>query len=358
MPRRKVFVAVSGGVDSSTTAALLLQGGFDCEGIFMITHERAETAQADAEKVCRHLQIPLHILDLRKDFQRIIEYFCDIYQQGKTPNPCVLCNRLIKFDLLWDFARRRGADFLSTGHYAQIRQKDGRPALYQASNADKDQSYVLSMIHREMLDFILLPLADCSKEQTRRIAADFGLHTKHKEDSQEICFIPDRNYIAMLHQWRPDIGKPGPVLDTAGNVLGQHEGIFRYTIGQRRGLGIAGGSPLYVVRIDPQSNTVVLGGKEDLLGKKMRIHQINWLIDPPERPFSAKVKIRYNHAGVMAVVHPDCLMHTAEVIFDQPVSAITPGQAAVLYLADGQDWQVAGGGWIVEAIKGNEESQI
>jgi len=173
MPRRKVFVAVSGGVDSFTAAALLLQDGFDCAGVFMITHDRAETARADAEEVCRHLNIPLHVLDLRKEFERIIEYFCDTYQQGKTPNPCVWCNRTIKFGLLWDFAKEHGADFLATGHYAQIRQKEGRPALYQAGDAAKDQSYVLSMIRREMLDYILLPLADHSKVQTRRIAAGF-----------------------------------------------------------------------------------------------------------------------------------------------------------------------------------------
>jgi tRNA-specific 2-thiouridylase len=202
-----------------------------------------------------------------------------------------------------------------------------------------------------------MPLADHSKAQTRRIAAGFGLHTEHKEDSQEICFIPDNDYIAMLHQWRPDIGRPGDILDTAGNVLGRHSGIHRYTIGQRRGLGIALGSPAYVVRIDPQSNTVVLGGKEDLLCRKLRMEQINWLIDPPVMPFPARVKIRYNHAGAMAMVLPGSPPDTAEVVFDQPVSAITPGQAAVLYLADDRDWQIAGGGWIAEAVKEQQKER-
>lgn len=351
MPKGTVFVAVSGGVDSSTAAALLMHHGYDCSGLFMITHDRADAARTDAEQVCRQLGIPLHIMDLRKEFERIIEYFCDTYQQGKTPNPCVYCNRMIKFGMLWNFAKEQGADYIATGHYAQIRSVDGSPALYQAKDRDKDQSYVLSMIRRDVLCRILLPLAEYSKAQTREVAERFGLQTRHKEDSQEICFIPDNDYIAMLHHWRPDIGRPGDIVDAAGNHLGRHEGIHRYTIGQRRGLGIALGSPAYVVRIDPQSNTVELGGKKELLSRKMRIRQINWLIDPPSEPFPAKVKIRYNHAGAMAVVRHGPSADTAEIVFDRPVSAITPGQAAVMYLADGRDWQVAGGGWIEETVK-------
>lgn len=350
-----VFVAVSGGVDSSAAVALLLRGGHECSGIFMITHDRAEAARRDAEQVCRHLDIPLHVLDLRKEFNRIIDYFCRTYQQGKTPNPCVFCNRTVKFGLLWDFARRHGADFIATGHYAKILPQNGRPALFCAKDPGKDQSYVLSMIHREMLDHILFPVAEYSKTQIRQIAAQIGLLTHHKQDSQEICFIPDNDYIAMLARWRPDIGRPGEVLDTRGNRLGRHEGIHRYTIGQRRGLGIALGRPAYVVRIDPQANTVILGDKEDLLSRKLRLNQINWLIDPPDAPFNAKVKIRYNHSGADALVLPAPDSDTAEIRFEKPVSAITPGQAAVMYLADPPRWQVAGGGWITEALPENEE---
>ena len=352
---QKVFIAVSGGVDSSIAAALLLEAGYDCSGIFMITHDRADSARADAEEVCRHLQIPLYVLDLRKEFNRIIDYFCAAYQHGKTPNPCVYCNRLIKFGLLWAYARNHGADFIATGHYAQIRQKDGVPALYEAKDKAKDQSYVLSMVRRNVLNHILLPMGKYTKAETRQFAARLGLRTQYKKDSQEICFIPDDDYISMLRQWRPDVGISGNVVDTEGNILGRHEGIYRYTIGQRRGLGIALGYPAYVVQIDAQSNTVVLGKKQDLMNRKLRLEQINWLIDPPAGSFLARIKIRYNHSGAMATVIPFSPPDKAEIIFDHPVSAITPGQAAVMYLADGSDELTGGGGWIAEVIADQED---
>ena len=349
---KKVFAAVSGGVDSGVSAALLIERGFDVSGIFMITHDRAQAAQADAERVCKHLSIPLHVLDLRANFETLIDYFCRTYQSGKTPNPCVFCNRTIKFGLLWEFAQQHGADFIATGHYAQILAKDGDPGLYQARNRDKDQSYALSMIRREVLAHIIFPVGELDKDRTRELAKNLGLPVHDKEDSQEICFIPGNDYIAMLHHWRPDIAAKGKIVDTHGSVLGEHDGIHRYTIGQRRGLGIALGSPAYVVRIDPQTNTVVLGGKEDLMSRRLLAGDFNWLIDPPAGPFDAIVKIRYNHSGAPASVSADpASPDKIEITFAEPVSAITPGQAAVVYIAEGPDLRVAGGGWIEHAIK-------
>jgi tRNA-specific 2-thiouridylase len=351
MSSKRVFVAVSGGVDSSTAAALLCQQGFDCAGVFMITHDRAQQAQKDAREVCKQLGIPFYTLDLRAHFEQILDYFCDTYLKGKTPNPCVLCNRVIKFGLVWEFAREHGADLLATGHYAQILCKEGQYGLYQASSIHKDQSYVLSMIRREMLSKILFPVAaHGSKEHTRQIARGFGLSTHSKEDSQEICFIPDNDYAAVLTRRRPEAFQPGPIVDTSGNLLGRHEGIHRYTIGQRRGLRIALGKPAYVVRIDAQTHTVVLGEREDLFSRRLRAEQVNWLTDPPTQPFRSLVKIRYNHSGSWATVTP-LSADRVEVSFEQPVSAVTPGQAAVLYLGSEPPFQVAGGGWIAEAIK-------
>jgi tRNA-specific 2-thiouridylase len=350
MSRSKVLAAVSGGVDSSTTAAVLLQQGYDCLGLFMITHDRAQKAQDDAQAVCHHLGIPLIIVDLRKEFEQIISYFVCEYRNARTPNPCVYCNRFIKFGRLWEIAREHGCDYIATGHYADIRRMDGVPCLYEAQDKAKDQSYVLSMIRREMLEHILLPMANLNKQQTRRLASDFGLPTEHKEDSQEICFIPDNDYGAMLEQWCPGILQKGKILDTEGRELGEHEGISKYTIGQRRGLRVAMGEPVYVVRIDAEANTIVLGRKEDTMSSGLIADSFNWLTDAPAEPFRAIVKVRYNHAGAPATVHA-IEDNQVAILFDQPLSAITPGQAAVVYLERPDGLQVAGGGWIREAIK-------
>lgn len=356
MPGEHVFIAVSGGVDSSVSAALLQRQGYKCTGFFMITHDQAHAARADAQRVCDQLGLELHVLDLRRDFQCVVDYFCETYGCGQTPNPCVYCNRAIKFGVLWDYARSHGADFIATGHYAAIRSHHGKPALATAHDPARDQSYVLSMIRRDVLGHILFPMADITKDRVRQIAGELKLITQHKKDSQEICFIPDNDYIARLRQWRPDIGGPGKVVDTAGNVLGEHDGIHRFTIGQRRGLGIALGKPAYVVRIDAATATVTLGSKEDLLSGSLRVGDFNWLIDPPTKPFPAKVKIRYNHKGSPATVRPDAERpDRAEIAFDRPVSAVTPGQAAVVYIGYGGGWIVAGGGWIQQTTETSEQ---
>ena len=346
---KKALVALSGGVDSSTAAALLCREGFDCTGVFMITNDSARHAQADAEAVAGKLGIDLDVLDFRKDFEQILDYFCSEYRKGRTPNPCVFCNRIIKFGRLWDFAQNKGIEFLATGHYARILRHNRSVGLYEATNTAKDQSYVLAMINKHVLEHILLPMGDYSKEQTRQMAADFGLGTEHHEESQEICFIPDDDYIAVLERRCPELVRKGDIVDSSGKVLGEHEGVHRYTIGQRRGLRVAMGRPYYVTRIDAESNTVTLGPKEEVMHRKLRTTGTNWLTEKTVTPFRAKVKIRYNDKGAWATVNPQ--NNDAIVEFDEPVLAITPGQLAVFYIQEKGQNRLIGGGWIDKVVE-------
>ena len=346
--RGKVFIAISGGVDSACSAALLLRAGYDCSAMFMITHDHAQLAQADAQKVADHLGIKLHLLDFRRDFSEVLNYFCSEYKQGRTPNPCVFCNRNIKFGKLWQFAKSQGADYMATGHYAQIISSETEAGLYAAKYIQKDQSYALAMIDRSVLRNLLLPLGGYQKPDVRNLAAELGLHVQQKADSQEICFIPDQNYIGLLEQRCPQLARPGNVIDSKGNVIGSHNGVHRFTIGQRRGLGIAKGQPVYVTAIDAQTNTVTLGPKSELMHKGFAANGINWLLDPPVAPFRAKIKIRYNHSGQSGIV---MAQNDAVVVqFDEPVAAITAGQAGVFYVEENGLSRVAGGGWIEKTI--------
>jgi tRNA-specific 2-thiouridylase len=342
--KKKVFVALSGGVDSSTSAALLLEAGFDCSGVFMITNEQAGSAQTNAEKTARKLGIKLYILDLRQDFEKIFDYFCSEYKKGRTPNPCVFCNRYIKFGKLWDFARDNGAELLATGHYARVIKHNGQVGLYESVKPAKDQSYVLSMIDKGILPYILLPMGERSKEQTRELAAKFDLEAVNNPESQELCFIPDNDYTAVLEQRCPELVRKGDIIDSSGKVLSKHNGVHRFTIGQRRGLRVAMGKPYYVVKIDAETNTVTLGPKDEVMHKRLRATEVNWLVSEPASAFRAKVKIRYNDTGANAAVTPE--KDGVSVEFDEPNSAITPGQLAVFYVQEGQNCRVAGGGWI------------
>jgi len=357
----KVFVALSGGVDSSTTAALLCQKGFDCAGVFMITSDEACRAQEDAEKVAKKLGMKFYVLDLRRNFERILDYFCSEYKQGRTPNPCIFCNRYIKFGRLWDFARGNGADFLATGHYARILDTrnwlDGyqlsitsyqSPAisvgLYEAADVAKDQSYALSMIDKAILPYVILPMGEYSKARIKEMAAEFGLGIERKKESQEICFIPNNDYVAVLEERCPELVRSGDIVDSSGKILGRHNGVHRFTIGQRRGLRVAMGRPYYVVKIDAQTNTVTLGPKEEVMHRRLTATAVNWLTDRPQSRFRAKVKIRYNDEGASAMVSPQDSSIAVE--FDEPISAITPGQLAVLYVQEAGNNRVVGGGWI------------
>ena len=341
--KKKVFVAVSGGVDSSTAAAILLEAGYDVSGIFMMTCDESESVAVEAQKVAETLGIELHVLDMRKDFEQVIDYFSSEYRQGRTPNPCVFCNRFIKFGKLWQFAKDNGAEYFSTGHYARVMETDTGTGLF-ASPAEKDQSYALAMIEREVLPHLILPIGDYTKDQTRQLSRQFGLATADREESQEICFIPDDDYVAVLENLLPELAREGSIVDSSGKTLGTHQGIHRYTIGQRRGLRVAMGKPYYVVGLDAKNNTVTLGPKEEVMHKKLIATGVNWLIEPPQDSLRANVKIRYNEkASTGSVYIRDELI---EVEFDKPVSAITPGQLAVFYVEQGADWRVAGGAWI------------
>ena len=342
--RKKVFVALSGGVDSSTAAALLRQNGFDCAGVFMITSDESRGAQADAEEAAGRLGIKLHVLDLRSDFERILDYFCSEYKRGRTPNPCVFCNRYIKFGKLWDFARGNGAQSLATGHYARIIEDSDNVGLYEAANGAKDQSYVLSMIDKDILPYVILPMGGYSKGQTREMAAKFGLGTEERQESQEICFIPNDDYVAVLERRCPEVVRKGNIIDSNGEILGEHNGVHRFTIGQRRGLRVAMGKPYYVVKIDAESNTVTLGPKEEVMHRQLRATGVNWLTSEPVSAFLAKVKIRYNDRGASATVSPQD--NGVFVEFDEPLAAITPGQLAVFYVQEENGSRVVGGGWI------------
>ena len=357
---------MSGGVDSSVVAALLVEQGYDVMGLFMrIGIESptdgdamsagggmgrrkgccSATDAADARFVAGKLNIPLYALDFKDDFDRLIEYFADEYSHGRTPNPCVVCNDRLKFGRLLEYADAVGADCVATGHYARIGERNGRPVLMKAIDPRKDQSYVLFGIDRSVLDHAEFPLGEMTKDRVRAEALRRGLPVHDKPESMEICFVPDQDYARVVRQRRPESFAPGDVVDADGNVLGRHDGLPHYTIGQRRGLGIAAGKPIYVTRIDLESNTVVMGERDALLRRSLIADKVKLLIDQPRDRFAAQAKIRYLHPAAEATV--TLLNHARmRVDFDQPQRAITPGQACVLYDGD----VVIGGGWIAEAL--------
>jgi tRNA-specific 2-thiouridylase len=353
----RVVLAMSGGVDSSVAALLLKEQGHEVIGLFMRTGAHAaEDGRADHKKGCcsaidagdarrvaDRLDIPFFALDFERDFDRIIDYFADEYLAGRTPNPCVVCNSWLKFGHLWTYGQQLDADFIATGHYARLLRDGGRVELHRAADPDKDQSYVLYGIRKEVLPRLLFPIGDRRKDEVRALARSAGLGVADKPDSVEICFVPDGDHAGLIRQRRPERATAGKFVDTAGTVLGEHDGIERFTIGQRKGLGIAAGSRRYVLKIVPGANEVVLGDREELLTQALRASTVNWLEEPPAGELRCLVKIRYRHAPAPAVVTP---LNDGEVLvmFDEPQSAVTPGQAVVFYDAT----RVLGGGWIEE----------
>ncbi|HVS34155.1 MAG TPA: tRNA 2-thiouridine(34) synthase MnmA [Gemmataceae bacterium] len=358
----RVVLAMSGGVDSSTAALLLREQGYDVIGLFMRTgtHGR-EDARADRKKGCcsavdagdarrvaDRLDIPFYALDFEKDFDRIIDYFADEYLAGRTPNPCVVCNSWLKFGQLWTYGRQIEADYIATGHYARVGRNGDEFELHRAADPDKDQSYVLYGLPRSILPHLLFPIGDRRKDEVRAAARAAGLGVADKPDSVEICFVPDGDHAALIRERRPQTATAGRIVDTSGRMLAAHDGIERFTVGQRKGLGFAAGERRYVLRIVPGDNEVVIGDKEDLLATDLLASRVNWLTPaPPSAPLACSAKIRYRHAAAPATVTalPD---GGARVVFEEAQSAVTPGQAVVFY--DGP--RVLGGGWIESAFDG------
>lgn len=370
MSKKRVVLAMSGGVDSSAAAVLLHRQGYEVIGLFMRSGEEADSTCAvdkpsllpivnapahkqgccsaedasDARRVADQLGIPFHSLNFRDSFQRIKDYFADEYFAGRTPNPCVQCNNWLKFGKLWDFALQVGADHIATGHYARILRDSasGQFTLHCGRDPRKDQSYVLFGIRRELLSRILLPIGDYQKPDIRSLAEEAGLRVATKKDSYEICFVPNDDYVGFLHRYR-DIGDTsGDFVDTSGRILGQHPGYERFTIGQRKGLGITFGEPRFVVRVDAASRQVVLGTREELQTTTIHINGMNWLVERPQESFRCEVKARYQQQSRPSTVRLNA-DGTASITLDEPLNGVAPGQAAVLYRGD----QVLGGGWIM-----------
>jgi tRNA-specific 2-thiouridylase len=341
MPKGKVAVALSGGVDSSVAALLLKEAADEVIGVHMRLWDSPEfDHQAHrAEDICRILDIPYHQVDLQKEFEScVVDYFCQEYQQGRTPNPCVVCNQCIKFGILLDKALSLGADYLATGHYARVEHSRDGHRLLKAADISRDQSYFLYTLTQEKLGHVLFPLGEHSKDEVRQIAKQAGLPPATRS-SQDICFVSQKNYGAFLSQRFATL--PGDIVDTQGKRLGQHRGIAFCTIGQRHGLGLASGKLLYVIRIEPESNRIVLGPEEELYSRRLAADKVNWISGKALRePITVKAKMRYKSKEAEAILFPRD--DSADVHFTQPQKAVTPGQAIVFYNVD----EVLGGGTI------------
>ncbi len=346
---------MSGGVDSSATAALLLEQGYEVIGITLKLWpqdcvNRAEDkccgpqAVTDARSVCHKLGIPYYLIDEAAQFQtKVIQYFADEYKAGRTPNPCVMCNQNLKFGRLIDRADQLGAQFIATGHFARLeRRADGRVLLKRGRDLKKDQSYFLFSLRQDQLARAMFPLGEKTKSDAREVARHCNLKTADKEESMEICFVPDNNYGGFLQQANLVQKHRGEIVDLHGQVLGHHDGIEFYTIGQRKGLGLSTPQPLYVIELDAENNRVVVGDDTALDRDEFTVDRCNWIpFDAPPEQMEVTAKIRYNHPGTPATVTP-LGQGRAKVKLHTPQRAITPGQAAVFY----QDDLVVGGGWI------------
>ncbi|MEJ5247883.1 MAG: tRNA 2-thiouridine(34) synthase MnmA [Caldilinea sp.] len=355
-----VVVAMSGGVDSSVAAALLVERGYNCIGVMMRLWAEVGVGEGstnkccslesvhDARRVADKLGIPFYLINVERPFkEKVVDFFIDGYSRGITPNPCLECNRHIRFDYLLNYARRLGADYLATGHYARLRYaEDGKVHLLKGVDEAKDQSYVLSVLGQDELHDVLFPVGEYPKSEVRRMAAERGLPTASKHDSMDLCFIFDDDYRRFLRTWAAEAMRPGPIVDRRGRVYGQHNGLPGYTIGQRKGLGIAGAAePLFVLELDYRNNALVVGTAAELGRDRLIAERVNWTLDEAP-PAGARVqcKIRYKAKAVECTLFP-IGVDQVEVRFDAPLRDIAPGQGAVFYDGD----LCLGGGVIARA---------
>jgi len=356
----RVVVAMSGGVDSSVTAGLLKEEGYDVVGITLQLYDHGVAVQKkgsccagqdihDARRVAEELGIPHYVLDYESRFkEQVMEEFADSYIKGETPIPCVRCNQTVKFKDLLQTARDLGADCMATGHYVQRAVgADGKAQLLRGVDRGKDQSYFLFTTTQEQIEFLRFPLGGMDKEQTRKHAERFGLVVADKPDSQDICFVPEGRYVDVIERLRPGAMEPGDIVDVDGAVLGQHDGIVKYTIGQRRGIGIGGtADPLYVVKLDPIKKQVIVGPKSALETREIGVKEINWVGEAvPDSGIEVIAKVRSTRPGVAATLFQDTGSN-ARLQLHVPEAGVSPGQAAVFYIGD----RVVGGGWIDKAV--------
>lgn len=360
---KKVIAAMSGGVDSSAAAALLLEQGYDVIGVTLNVWPSEKSGLAcsrtccsitdvdDARHVCNKLGIPHYVLNMRDIFKRdVIDYFFEEYMRGRTPNPCIACNAHVKFEAMLNKAEQLGADFIATGHYATlVRTSEGELALRRSKDDRKDQTYVLYMLDQYKLSHLLLPCGGFTKPEVRAVAEAHGLPNFKKPDSQDLCFVGPEGYAGFIKENRSALARPGDIVDKSGRVIGRHDGIYNFTIGQHKGLGSLSNDKLFVTAIDAASATVTVGGNDDLFSRKVEVSDLKYMLKSRMRDGArVGVKIRYSAKEATATLHIDGSL--ASVEFDEPQRAVTPGQAAVFY----EDDTVLGGGVIVRALDGAE----
>src|SRR5690349_4866422 len=340
----KVVVAMSGGVDSSVAAALLKEQGYDVIGMMLRLWSEpgkedsnrccTPDSMAQARRVAAKLDIPFYVIDAKDIFHKtVVQYFLDGYARGETPNPCLVCNRQIRWTFLLDHALALGADFMATGHYVRIRKAESGYQLWRAVDKSKDQSYVLHVLNQEKLARALFPIGDYPKTEIRAIAEKFGLPTASRKDSQDLCFLAGEDYRNFLQRNAAEMLQPGEILTREGRAVGTHTGLANYTIGQRKGLGLASLVPLYVLGKDSTTNALIVGTQEELGSRELIAREVNWQVELPQEPFRAEVKIRYTAREAGALVTP---IESDQVLiqFDEPQRDITAGQAAVFFQGD------------------------